>query len=482
MKKVNTITTTTAQMGMLRQRWNSKKQLNNSRLRTFKSILASTLILISISCSKDEPQISEPDPIQGNPQPDSSQVDPVTTVAGIAPENGPKETEVVISGTNFGTDAAQINVTMDGKSADISSVTDTEIKFIVPPKAFSGELTVSVRGEEFAGPNFDYEISDVRVTTFAGIGNGSRVVNGPVDMAEFGNPGGLAFDSKGNLFIADMNNHQIRKISPEGMVSTFAGSTNGYRDGQGTEAQFTHPHAIAIDANDNLFVTDNENHRIRRISPEGLVTTIAGSEKGDTDGTVEEALFSFPYGIAIDKDNNLFVADRRNDKIKKITPEGMVATLAGGSKGFRDGHGVAAQFYGVYGLAIDANDVLYTADGNEAIRKITPEGTVSTVAGGLGPGYMDGSPETALFSAPFGVAVDYLGNIYVADSDYGRIRKITTEGIVTTLAGRGDTDGYVNGLGSEAKFNEPENLLVDLELNVYVSDTQNNVIRKITQE
>jgi len=482
MKKVNTTTTSTAQMGMLHQRWNSRKQLNKSRLRTFKSILASMLILISISCSKDDPQVLEPDSnTEPKPTPEPQQ-DPVTTVVSIFPENGPKETEVAISGTNFGTDTTKIKVTMDGKLADISSVTDTEIKFVVPPRGFNGQLIVTVRGEEFAAPNFEYEISEVQVITFAGTGDGTRAVNGLVDVAEFGNPGGLVFDSKGNLFIADINNHQIRKITPEGMVSTFAGSTGGHKDGQGSEAQFTHPNDIAIDINDNLFVTDTNNHRIRHISPEGVVTTIAGSEDGDKEGSGEEALFSFPHGITIDKDNNLFVTDRANDKIKKITPEGVVTTLAGSTPGFRDGTGVAAQFYSVHGMAIDDDGVLYAVDGNEAVRKITPEGTVTTIAGGLGNGYRDGDPKTALFSAPYGVALDYLGNIYVADSDRGRIRKIGSDGMVTTLAGSGDSDGHVDGSGIEAKFYEPENLIVDAELNLYVSDTQNNVIRKITQE
>ena len=314
------------------------------------------------------------------------------------------------------------------------------------------------------------------VSTFAGSTEGFR--NGVGTSAQFNGPTGVGVDASGNVYVADSDNNLIRKITPEGLVNTLAGSIWGFRDGSGTSAEFNYPTGVAVDAAGNLYVADESNHRIRKITPEGLVSTLAGSTKGSRDGSGTSAQFNFPYGVGVDASGNLYVADYGNDRIRKITPEGLVSTLAGSTEGFRDG--TSAQFNGPAGVAVDAAGNLYVADyGNHRIRKITPEGLVSTLAGGT-QGFRDGSGTSAQFDGPTGVALDAEGNLYVADYFNDRIRKISPEGLVSTLAG--STEGLRDGSGISAQFNGPTGVAVDAEDNVYVADEYNHRIRKITPE
>ncbi|MDR2208343.1 MAG: hypothetical protein LBE22_05150 [Azoarcus sp.] len=209
------------------------------------------------------------------------------------------------------------------------------------------------------------------------------------------------------------------------MVSTFAGGEQGFADGKGGDAKFNRPVGIASDAAGNLYVADTENHRIRKITPAGEVSTLAGDEEGFADGIGSDAKFSFPIGIASDAAGNLYVADVVDHRIRKITPAGVVSTLAGGDEeGFADGIGSDAKFLGPIGIASDATGNLYVAEfGNHRIRKITPAGEVSTLAGGE-RGFADGIGSDANFNRPSGIVSDAAGNLYVADSWNDRIRKI----------------------------------------------------------
>jgi prepilin-type N-terminal cleavage/methylation domain-containing protein len=210
-------------------------------------------------------------------------------------------------------------------------------------------------------------------------------------------------------------------------VSTFAGSgTLGYLDGTGTAAQFYGPTGVALDSTGNVYVADISNQRIRKISPSGVVTTLAGSvTNGFADGTGAAAKFNFPESIAVDSTGNVYVADRGNHRIRKITPSGVVTTLAGSTQGFADGSGAAAQFSILYGIAVDSTGNVYVGDyGNNRIRKISPSGVVTTIAGTGVAGYLDGTGAAAQFNSPAGVAVDSAGNVYVADGSNHRIRKI----------------------------------------------------------
>jgi sugar lactone lactonase YvrE len=265
------------------------------------------------------------------------------------------------------------------------------------------------------------------------------------------------------LYVCDTSNHTIRKITPAGVVTTFAGTAGivGSTDGTGTNAKFNLPSGITIDSSGNLYVSDNSNHTIRKITPAGVVTTFAGSAGsfGSTDGTGTAARFFKPQGIIIDSSDNLYVCDVFNHTIRKITPAGVVTTIAGtaGSTGSVDGTGTAARFNNPIGITIDSSNNLYVCDGlNHTIRKITPAGVVTTIAGSAGTyGSTDGTGTAARFQQPLGITIDSSNNLYVCDIFNHTIRKITPAGVVTTFAGTAGSTGSVDGTGTAARFYQP---------------------------
>lgn len=313
------------------------------------------------------------------------------------------------------------------------------------------------------------------VSLYAGSGYG--YLDASALYAKFSSPSGMVMDSSGNMYIGDSNNNRIRKITPAGVVSTFAGSTFGFLDGTGTAAQFNFPTGLAIDSVGNIYVCDENNCRIRKITPAGVVTHIAGVNNGFVDGPGISAKFSYPRGIAVDANGNLYVTDTFNHKIRKIDTSGNVTTFAGSTQGSADGTGIAAQFDYPKAIIIDSSGNLYITDATCKIRKITPAGVVTTIAGST-PGYNDGNVATAQFDDPRAMAIDSSGNIYVADSANHKIRKIATDGTVSTLAG--STQGYQNGAANTAKFNFPSSIVLDLN-SLYVGESGGNyTIRKIT--
>jgi len=259
--------------------------------------------------------------------------------------------------------------------------------------------------------------------------------------AAFSTPEGVAVDAAGNVYVADTINETIRQITPAGVVSTLAGlaGVGGSADGTGSAARFSGPFGVAADAAGNVYVADTFNQTIRKVTPAGVVTTLAGQagSAGSTDGTGSAARFSTPRRVAADAVGNVYVAEL-NHVIRKITPAGVVSTLAGlaGAVGSADGTGSAARFADPQGVAVDAADNVYVADtANNTIRKITPAGVVTTLAGLAGTsGSTDGTGTAARFTSPRGVAVDAAGKVYVADRNNGAIRKITPAGVVTTVA------------------------------------------------
>src|SRR5947209_1839517 len=311
--------------------------------------------------------------------------------------------------------------------------------------------------------------------------------DGTGNAASFNGPFGVSVGSAGNVYVADTSNSTIRKITPGGVVSTLAGTAGsvGSTDGTGSAARFKSPSGVAVDSSGNLYVADTDNHTIRKITPAGVVSTLAGlaGTSGSTDGTGSGARFNFPGGVAVDSGNNVYVADSSNNTIRKITPAGAVSTLAdtAGASGSDDGTGSAARFNFPFGLAVDSAGNVDVADtSNSTIRKGTPAGVVSTRAGTAGGrGSDDGTGSVARFNFPAGVTVDSSGNVYVADSSNNTIRKITPAGVVTTLAGLappGARDS-ADGVGSAARFNDPIGVTVDSAGKVYVADTGNNTIR-----
>jgi hypothetical protein len=330
-------------------------------------------------------------------------------------------------------------------------------------------------------------------TTFAGTASTGSADGAGTD-AEFFGPYGVAVDSAGNAYVADTFNQTIRKVSPTGVVATLAGlaGSPGSEDGTGSAARFNDPYGVAVDSNGNVYVADSGNNTIRRIRPVGtnwVVSTIAGLAGilGSTDGTGTIAQFNEPSGVAVDRAGNVYVADSGNDTIREVTPVGtnwVVTTLAGLADiaGSADGIGSVARFWHPEGVAVDSADNVYVGDFlNNTIRKLTPDG-VTTLAGLAGsPGGADGTGSAARFNDPYGVAVDGAGNVYVADSGNNTVRKITSPGLVTTVAGSGSTSqGGADGTGSEARFYDPYDVAVDGSGNVYVADEFNSTIREIT--
>lgn len=316
------------------------------------------------------------------------------------------------------------------------------------------------------------------VSTFAGSTVG--FADGIGTAAQFNGPAGVAVANDGTIYVADRINNRVRKILPNGTVTTIAGSVNGYADGVGTAALFDYPMFLDIDSNGNIYVADSGNHCIRKITPAGVVTTIAGgTTSGFSDGVGTAALFNYPEGITVDTAGNIYVSDAGNQRIRKISSDNIVTTIAGnGNFGYVDGIGTVAEFKTPSGIDIDSAGNLYVAEKqNHCIRKITPSGVVTTVAGNGISGYVDGIGTAARFNVTFDVTVDGLGNLYVVDASNNRIRKIDSGGMVTTYAG--STAGHIDGVGTAAKFNYPIGICVADDGTIFVGESGNSLIRKI---
>lgn len=323
--------------------------------------------------------------------------------------------------------------------------------------------------------------SPLVVTTWAGSGQAGSA-DGVGVAASFNRPQNIAVDTAGNVYVADSGNNLVRKILPSGQVVTLAGSGSaGLINGPSLSAAFKKPAGVAVSANGNVYVADWGNHSIRMISADGTVSTLAGSgTAGYNDGTGTAALFKNPYGLAADLNGNVYVADSGNNRIRKISPNGAVITLAGsGSAAFADGTGSAASFNNPVRIVVATDGNAYVADQvNNRIRKITPDGVVSTFAGSGNPGAENGIGTAASFNYPYGVDMDAAGNVYVADRNNNLIRKISQDGAVSTVAGSGN-QGASDGPATQASFKTPQGVAVGANGTIYVSDFGNNVIRKI---
>ena len=333
------------------------------------------------------------------------------------------------------------------------------------------------KGNHRGGP--DQPDKKAIVTTIAGDGS-NAFADGPLLSAKFRSPADVAVAPDGTIYVVDYNDHRIRKLS-NGQVTTLAGSdSTGIINGDGALARFRNPYRIVVDPAGNCYVLDEVDTRIRKVTPAGHVTTYAGSATpGFLDGDALVAQFLInAEGLAADGNGNVYLGDTFNGRIRKISVAARVSTVAGdGSEGLKNGDGATAEFSFPGSITCDQQGNIYVSDqGNLCIRKITPGGVVSTLAGSGMPGDVDGAGNVAQFRGPQDLVADAHGNIYVIDED--RIRKVTPQGVVSTVAG--SAEGYADGEGAVAKFKDPVGLGIDAQGNVYVADLNNFRIRKIT--
>jgi streptogramin lyase len=313
------------------------------------------------------------------------------------------------------------------------------------------------------------------VTTIAGAGY-PGVEDGPARSASFSDPFGVAVDRRGYVFVTDGGeSNRIRRITTDGKVETVAGSMEGFADGDAHQAQFNTPSGIAIDRKGNIIIADTSNNRIRKIAADGKVTTLAGSGVvGYKDGPASEAEFDGPIGVAVDKQGSVIVADAYNDRIRKVAADGMVSTIAGaGSAGFNDGSATIAGFNTPSGVAIDTQGNIFVADtGNSAVRKITPQGEVSTIASR----YQQESQRSSVeLRHPVGIVVTHDGFLFITDAR--RLIRIAPDGDAEMYAG--GSIGFADGIRDQARFSGPSGIAIDREGNLFVADSQNYMIRHI---
>jgi sugar lactone lactonase YvrE len=394
----------------------------------------------------------------------------VPVIISIDPSSGKFSTTVTIIGTDFDPTLEGNAVNFNGKQAQVTAATATTLKVIVPKGAGTGKISVESLGQVVEGPTFTY-VYTATVSTFAGTGaSGFLDANGT--SAKFNFPAGLAFDSQDNLFVCDRTNSKIRKITPTGEVTTFAGSTGGSADGTGTAAQIGLPTGITIDATGDFYIAESGSGKIRKITPAGVVTTIAGTgTSGYAEGPALSSQFEFPTGVVKDSQGNLLIADFTNARVRKITPNGIVSTLAG------DGSAALKP----WGIITDSQDNVYMTDfANFRIRKITPAGVVSIFTGTGSSGFLDGPIGSAQFGNLYGIIRDKNGDLIVSDSENNRIRRISN-GVVSTIAGEGSA-GLVDGEGSVAKFYSPYSLAINSKGEIFVGERNNYTIRKIVLE
>ncbi|MEV8047200.1 RICIN domain-containing protein [Streptomyces griseoluteus] len=343
-----------------------------------------------------------------------------------------------------------------------------------------------------ASPTGD-EQSAPPINTVAGTGAaGSAGDNDRAVAAQLNRPYGMAVDSTGTVYVCEFAGHRVRKITTDGRISTVAGTGRaGFSgdNGPAASAQLNSPREVAVDREDAVYVADAGNNRIRKITADGTITTVAGTSTagfaGDG-GPATAARLSGPFGVAVDSTGTVYFSDYYNNRVRKVAPDGTISSVAGNGTGAYRGDGgpaTAAQLKGPHAVVLDSAGELYIADyGNNRVRRVAADGTISTVAGtgAAGFGGDDGPAASAKLSGPTGVVVDSAGDLYVADYGNNRVRRVAADGTISTVAGTGTAGfGGDDGPAASAQLDKPIALAVDCVDTLYIADFTNNRVRKI---
>ncbi|GGH46645.1 hypothetical protein GCM10007423_46530 [Dyadobacter endophyticus] len=448
-----------------------------------KAFLLFTLITVSaiwLSCG-DAP--SPTPPVTGGKE--------APELSGFSPLSGKKGTVIKIQGKHFGSDASKVSLQINGLKATINAVTDTEITAVVPEKCGLAKLVLTVNSKEVTSAAAFRYLYTVTTSYFSGSGKGDDgkdggYTDGTPQQSEFRTLYNIATDSKGVMFAADLGNCMVRRIETDGSTSTLAGAEQGgFKDGKGNQALMKFPIGIELAPDGSIYVADQENHAIRRVFSDGTLVTVAGEpdKPGTADGGLASAQFKRPYGVKLDKTGVLWICDTENGLIRKLA-DSQVTTFAGSTPGYADGKLREAKFYMPSYLNFDQNGNIFVADKhNHCIRKITQDGLVTTFSGTpTKSGYRDGEAGQAMFNQPCNIQIDKLGNLYVNDLWNHCIRLVYPDGYVATLAGKGGTGGYKEGPGENALFKHPQGCTLDKDGNLFVTDSANQRIRKLTIE
>jgi sugar lactone lactonase YvrE len=338
------------------------------------------------------------------------------------------------------------------------------------------------------------------IITVAGGGNQAAGSGGLATKAKLRFPNGVAVDARGNIYIADSPSHLVARVSPDGRISRAAGpgSSRGMGDGgPATAALLESPADVAVDGLGNLYIVDIGHHRVRKIRPDGIITTVAGKGSarvqpgafsGDG-GPATEAELNEPVSVAVDHRGNIFIADRDNHRVRRVSPQGVIETVAGsgppghynGGYAGDGGPAVKAWLNWPAGVAVDRQGNLFIADGgNYRVRRVNTEGIITTVAGGGTKAPGDGGPATEVRLSARSIAVDVAGSLYITDYLHNRIRKVNPDGAITTIAGTGDQGfGGDGGPAAQARLFSPYGLAVDSVGSLIIADSVNYRVRKV---
>jgi sugar lactone lactonase YvrE len=412
--------------------------------------------------------------------------------------SGPRGVAVDATGNVFIADSGNNRIRMVDRGGIINTVAGSTTGFsgdegqaVSAGLSFPVDVAVDALGNVFIADRGNFRVRQISPDGVIHSAAGVSDDGGPANAAQLNYPNGIAVDAAGNLFIADTDSQRVRKISPDGIITTVAGNgTSGFRGdgGPASFAELSYPAAVAVGGSGNLYIADTRNQRIRRVTPDGIISTIAGNGLGGfagDGGVASLAQIDEPHGVAVDGSGNLFIADTNNQRIRKVSPDGAITTVAGnGITGFSGdgGPALSAQLSSPFGLAADSAGNVFIADSsNSRIRKVSADGVISTAAGSGKYGFAGdgGAAPLALLASPVGVAVDRAGSLFIADTDNQRIRKVTSEGIISTVAGNGEFGFSGDNDGSPVRLALPYSVAVDANNTLFIDDTYNGRIRRI---